>query len=220
MTQLIELVEVPAALRKIIRSETADLEGVIETIVVGAYIQDMDGTTGTFVPETKTVYLDLGNALNESALYNAGMMFIPNVWYTLLWAFGHEVEHGCQLEADPELIEFEKLPQEYEDMAMQAGEDLVLRWAQLNTIPPLEELGWLGKQLVVMLNVMYTKHPELSNEPHQYQLGAAATLKSVLALHEFTTNGKEVLIQEIDAGNIGLKIGNDRFLTAYEFLGL
>jgi hypothetical protein len=219
MKQIALLVEAPKKLMEL-ASELMELTPCVETVVFGAYMDHMEGTIGTFCPEVKTVYIDLGNALNESALYNRGMMFIPNVWYTLIWALGHEVEHACQLEAEPELVEFDRLPQEYEDMAMQAGADLVLDWSSNNTVPGLHDLGWLGKQLVVMLNAMYTQHPEVADEATHVPLGAAAELDAVFANWEFTQNGKEVLIQEIDAGNMGVKIGNDRFLTAYEFFGL
>ncbi len=192
----------------------------VEIVVFGAYMDHMDGCIGTYCPELKTVYIDMGNALNDQALYNAGMMFIPNVWYALVWALAHEVEHACQLEAEPELVEFSKLPQEYEDTAMQAGADLVLDWSEHHNVPTLGALGWLGEQLIVMINAMYTKHPEVADEVTHVPFGAAASLEAVFANHEFTNRGKEVLIEEIDAGNIGLKIGNDRFLTAFEFLGL
>jgi len=220
MVQIVQLEEVPADLLELVRVETQDLDGVVDGVVFGAFMEHMNGTVGTFVPNTKTVYIDMGNALTQSALFNAGMMFIPNVWYTIIWALGHELEHACQLEAKPELIEYAKLPQEYENLATEVGSELVLRWSHHHTIPPLNQLGWLSKQLVVMLNAMYSKHPDVADEADQYPLGAAAQLEAVFANWEFTDKGKEVLIQEIDAGNIGVKVGNDRFLTAYEFFGL
>lgn len=219
MNQIVELVEAPPALKNL-AVELMENAPLIETTVFGAYMEHMDGCVGTYVPQLKTVYIDLGNALNDNALFNHGMMFIPGIWYTIIWALGHEAEHSHQLEADSSLIEFEKLPQELEDMAMQAGQDLIMDWSQDNTVPGIHELGWLGQQLVVMLNAMYTKHPDIADEPTHVPLGAAAKLEDVFAIHEFTDNGKEVLIEEIDAGNIGVKVGNDRFLTAYEFFGL
>lgn len=219
MKQIGTLVEIPKELTKL-AAELMDLTPLVETIIFGAYMDHMNGCIGTYCPEMKTVYIDMGNALNENALYNSGMMFIPNVWYALIWALAHEVEHACQLELDPKLIEYNKLPQEYEDMATQSGSDLVLDWSEKNTVPKLQDLGWLGKQLIVMLNAMYSQHPEVADEATHITLGAAASLEAVFANHEFTNKGKEVLIQDIDAGKIGLKIGNDRFLTAYEFLGL
>jgi len=221
MIQLIELVEAPPLLTQLATLETASLRsGVVNTIVFGAYMDHMDSCVGSFSPNMKRIHIDLGNALNDSAMYTAGMLFIPNTWFTAMWALYHEIEHARQLHAEPALIEFETLPQEYEDMAMQAGEDALLSWSRYNSIPPLDQLGWLGKQLVLMLNNMYTRHPDVADEVNNLELGAAAELEAVFASWEFTPKGRQVLIEEIDAGNIGLKIGNDRFLTAYEFLGL
>jgi hypothetical protein len=219
MTQIIEMVEVPAALMEVAKREVEDVS-TVDAIVFGAYLEVTDGCLGTYAPENKTIFIDMGNALNEKAMYNSGMMFIPNVWYAILWAIGHEVEHARQLEIEPTLIEFDRLPQEYENNAMQAGEDLVLEWSEENNIPPLNELGWLGKQLIVMLNAMYTTHPDIADETDYMAAGAAAPLDAVLANHEFTEKGERILIEDIDAGKMGVKIGNARFLTANEFIGL
>lgn len=219
MDQIIELVPAPPALKKL-ALELMENAPMVNTVVFGAYMDHMDSTIGTYAPELRAVYVDMGNSLNNNALYNHGMMFISNVWYTTIWALGHEVEHACQLELEPGLIKYDKLPQEYEDAAMKAGEELILDWAKNNTVPGLHDMGWLSKQLIMMLNAMYTKYPEIADEATHVPLGAAANLDMVFALHEFTERGKEVLTEDIDAGKIGLKIGNDRFLTAYEFLGL
>lgn len=219
MTQIIAMEEVPAALLKVAQREVEDVS-TVDAIVFGAFLEVTAGCLGTYMPETRTVYIDMGNALHEKALYNTGMMFIPNVWYAILWALGHEIEHARQLEAEPKLIEFSRLPQEYEDAAMQAGEDLILEWSEEHNVPPLNELGWIGKQLIVMLNAMYTTHPDIADETDYLAAGAAAPLKAVLASHKFTENGLRILLEEMDKGKMGVKVGGERFLTAYEFLGL
>jgi len=219
MNQIIELVPAPPALKEL-ALELMKNAPMVNAVIFGAYMDHMDGTIGSYCPELRSVYIDMGNALNDNALYNAGMMFIPNVWYTIIWALGHEVEHACQLELEPALIKYNKLPQEYEDAAMEAGAALIQDWAEKHTVPGLQNMGWLSKQLVMLLNAMYTKHPEITDEATHVPLGAAARLDAVLAIHEFTERGKEILIEDIDAGKIGIKIGNDRFLTAYEFFGL
>jgi len=219
MNQIMELVPAPPALKEL-ALELMKNAPMVNAVVFGAYMDHMEGTIGGYCPELRAVYIDMGNALNDNALYNNGMMFIPNVWYTLIWALAHEIEHACQFELEPALIKYDKLPQEYEDAAMAAGEELILDWSKNNTVPGLHDMGWLSKQLIMMLNAMYTKFPEIADEATHVPLGAAANLDVVFATHEFTERGKEVLIEDIDAGKIGLKIGNDHFLTAYEFFGL
>jgi len=219
MIQIIELAEAPASLKELVTREASDIS-TIKAVVFGAYMEHMDGTMGTYCPELKTIYIDLGNALNEQSLYNRGMMFIPSIVCSLVWAIGHEVQHALQLEAEPRLIEFETLPQSYEDGAMEYGEEVLLKWAHTHKIPLLDELGWLGKQLIVMINTMYTKHPEVTDEVDLLALGAAAPVDAVLANWKFTDKGKEVIIKDIDEGRMGIKVAGVRYLTAHEFLGL
>ena len=217
--RIVELVETPKELLNVAQNEVTDVS-TVTAVVFGAFLDITAGHIGTYIQEAKTAFIDLGNAMHDNALYNAGMMFIPGIWCSVLWAIGHEIEHARQVEAEPSLIRFNKLPQEYEDAAMQAGEDLVLEWTEVHKVPPVTEMGWLGKQLVVMLNALYTKNPNITDEVDYLSTGAAAPLEAVFATHEFTEKGKQYLVEDIDAGKIGVCINGKRFLTANEFLGL
>ena len=219
MIQIIEMVEAPVELKELVRRE-ANGVSTIESVVFGAFMQHMEGTVGTYSPKMKTIYIDVGNALTNQSLYKRGMMFIPGIWCTLIWAIGHEVQHALQLEVEPRLIEFDALPQEYEDGAMDYGEELLKNWMNFNKIPPIDQMGWLGKQLVVLLNTMYSKHPEVAEEIDLLKHGAVASLEAVFAIWDLTDKEKEVMRKDVDNEKIGVKVGEARYLKASEFLGI
>jgi hypothetical protein len=223
MVQIAEAVQAPAEFVDIIRRNTEFIP-TIRAVVIGAFFDHMKvgNRIGCYMPQQQTVYIDLGNLLQAQTLHSKGMMFIPNLWYTLLFALHHEIEHGLQLFQIPALAEYDKLPQEYEDAADKAAWQAIEEWAFHNEghIPPLDKMGWLGKQLIVMLNSMYTSHPEIADEPEAYPFGAAAELEAVFALHEFTDRSKQILREEIDRGTYGVKVADRRYITAYEFFGL
>ena len=217
---ILEVVSAPKSLIDLILEECATALDV-RKVVIGAFMHKMEGAYGLYDPINKTVYIDLGNCTLEPSLCNKGMMFIPALWCTLIWTIGHEVEHARQLELEPELITYYTLPQEYEDAAIEVGEDLVLSYTKENPIvPPLEELGWLGKQLVVMLNFMYSKHPEITDESLYLPHGVGGTLEEAIACNEFTNKGRELLIEGVNAGDMGLIVNDRKFLSMHEMIGL
>ena len=222
MIQVIESEQAPAALVQLVRLETEDVP-TIESVVFGAYFGHMKqgNTVATYLPDQKTIYIDLGNALLSVEYYNQGMMFIPNVWYTVIFGLYHEIEHASQLEAEPRLIEYNTLPQEYEDGANESARQGVEQWARENPIsPPLAKLGWLGTQLIIMLNAVYTKNPDVSDEPDLHQFGAAASVDDIFTRWQFTDQGRRGLIDAIEAESFGLKVNGKHYLTASGFFGL
>lgn len=218
--EIIELEEAPSLLKSIAIDEAKGIS-TIEHIMFGAYMNEPRKDTSAYYPETHTITIDMGSALNSMALYNKGMMFIPNVWYTLIYNLGHEIGHALQFEASPELIQYKSLPQELEDQANEYGKEMMTRWAQANPkIPDLKDMGWVGKQLVVMLNAIYSQAPDAVEEVDYIKIGAAAKLEDVLAIHDADDEAlRERTTQDVDKGEIGIKVDGKRFLTAYEFMG-
>ena len=195
-------------------------EGIAERVVFGAYIKGMENYIGTYAPESKTLYIDMGNMLLKSYYYDKGMLFIPSMWFSAIYSIAHEAEHALQLEAEPTLIEFDELPQEYEDMAKKTGHEEVIKWSR-QPIPPLEEMGWIGKQLVVMLNEAYPATVGMTDEPKYMAAGAVAELHTAIAHHpHYDAGDGEEMRNEIDAGKMGVKIADKYFLTANEFLNM
>lgn len=216
--EIIEMEEAPEDLKNLVLFEADDIT-TIEKVIFAAFVQDMS-TIGCYYPKDRTILLDMCNALQDTYFYDKGMMFIPGVWYNLIFTIGHEVCHAIQLEAMPELINYDKLPQEYEDMADEYGLELVHAWAEThNRVPELDAMGWLGKQLVMLLNNAYTRNPNITDELDCLRAGAVADLDAVL-VRETDEELKKRTIKDAEDGKIGIKMNNKRFLTAYEFSGM
>lgn len=222
--EIIELAEAPALLKALLLEET-DSISTIKRAIFGAYeYNDIDQKAtrlGThFYPETATITIDMGDALIDTYLYDKGMLFIPGVWFSLIHRIGHEICHALQYEAAPELLAYETLPQEFEDEATEYGNDLMAQWAQAHyRVPELSEMGWMGKQLVMMLNAAYTKAPDLTDDLDYIRAGASIHLDAAMA-KETDMELRTRTESDVDRGTIGIKIDGKRFLTANEFFGM
>lgn len=218
-----ELEQAPAMLKALVVDEAKDIS-TIKSIIFGAYMENMEGKVGMYYPATNALIIDMGNALKDMNLFNKGMMYIPSTWYILIFAIGHEICHALQFEAEPKLIEYETLPQEYDDEANEYGNEVMMQYAQAHgRVPEPEEMGWIGEQIIVMINDLYHKAPDITDEVTYMRAGAAANLDELMATYNVNNADdmelKEHTINDVDKGVIGIKIDGKRFLNAYEFLG-
>lgn len=218
--RITELEEAPPALKELVLEMSKNIT-TIKGIVFGANIVEMKGAVGRYYTEAKCIVIDMGSALLRTNLYNKGMMFIPNVWFELIHAIAHEVEHATQLEMEPDIEKYEILSQEYEDFANNCGNEAMIYWAENNQVPELKDMGWLGKQLVMLLNAAYTKAPDIGDDVEYVRAGAAAKVEDVFAVIDVDDPElRQRTMDDIDKGAIGLKVNDKRFLTASEFLGM
>jgi len=217
--RIVELEEAPQFLKELVISEASNIT-TIEQVIFGTFILESKGAVGMYYYDNNTIGIDMGNALYQMALYNKGMMFIPNVLCTIVWALGHEIQHALQVEVEPELKKFDVLPQEYEDAATQYGEELVLKWTEYNKLPDIEDLGWLTLQLKLMLNKLYYKHPDIVDELDFIKHNAAANILSVAASINMDADTRDSFIRDIKNKDIGVTIGKECFLTANELMGI
>lgn len=191
----------------------------VDAVRFVAWQDDMGSNIGAFIPEKKEVIIDLGNVLNNADFYRLGMLHVPAVFFTTLWALFHEITHAKQIASNPELAKLDELPEDYERAAQQAAKDLTLKWAQENTIPPLTEWGWLGEQVAGLINDQYSKGDlTLLDELEILQLGGIADAHSVTAVYEFKR--PDLLFAEIAEGNFGLRHRGKYYLKAEDFFGL
>ena len=190
----------------------------VDSIIFGAFISDLNGNLGAYNPDTQTIVIDMGQCLINRDWMEKGILFIPNVWFNLVYTFFHEMAHAFQLEEDPEIAELDELLPEYEEEANTIAKDSLLEWVKDGTTPRLNELGWVGDQIKVLFNKMYVHHPKAVLE----EMSAEGTAAAADALHAILTKGVEdpedraKLIESIDEGLIGIKINTKHYLTAYE----
>jgi len=192
---------------------------IIKTIVFDAFIGKLKGSLGAFDPNNGIVIIDMGNCVNSRSWMKKGVMYIPNVWFNLVFALFHEVAHAFQLEEDPELLDFDKLPQEFEDEANTIAEDSLLEWAKEGVIPRLNEMNWVGEQIKSLLNRLYAQTPhEVVDEMAVEGTTAVANAMHAALVNQQYENKEDMLalFDAIDDGYVGVIVNKKRYFTAYD----
>lgn len=212
----------PPELIRIVNEACKEHESVKE-VVFDAFIEDLAGDTGAFNPDTGTIYIDMGACVMNRSWMKRGVMYSANVWFNLVWTFFHELVHVQQLEEAPRLAALDSLPAEYEAEACDVGIASTIAWAFNNSMPTLNEMGWVGEQIKLLLNKLYAQMPQVVNEELELQgtdLVAHAEEAAVNSKGFGTEEETALLLKSIDEGLIGGKVGNRKYLTAYEALDL
>ena len=148
-----------------------------------------------------------------------GIMYIPNVWFNLVFTLFHEVAHAFQLEEDPELAKLDVLPKDHEDDANTIAEDSLLEWAKEGIIPQLNEMGWVGDQVKALLNKLYAQTPQavLDEMAVEGTTAVANALHAALMSDQYENKeDMKQLLEAIDEGFVGVKVDGKRYLTAYD----
>jgi len=129
------------------------------------------------------------------------------------------VAHAFQLEEDPELLEFETLPQEYEDEANTIAEDSLLEWAKEGVIPRINEMNWVGEQIKSLLNKLYAQIPhEVVDEMAVEGTTAVSNAMHAALVSPQYENEEDMhqLFEAIDGGYVGVIVDGKRYFTAYD----
>jgi hypothetical protein len=219
--------EAPLELVRII-NQLSEETNCVENVVIDAFIPELvkEKALGAYEITTKTVLIDLGNCLMDPRWMKYGMLYIPGVWLNTVIAVFHEFSHACQIEED---IAITMLTEEddaemlelVEEEAMTSAMDLALEYFEAGEkIPPLKEMGWLGQEIAKTLNGIYSQTPlQVAEELDAHKVGAVAELAAaVSALPHFSESSIQVLSEEIDKGQIGIKIEGRKYLTMSEFI--
>lgn len=191
----------------------------VKVVVFDAFIEDLKGELGAYDPDTGSIIVDMGACITDKRWMKKGIMFIPNVWFNLIFTFFHEMAHAFQLEEDPSLALLEALPLVYEEEADTIAENSLINWVETHDTPLLAEMSWVGEQIKDLFNKMYAQVPEVVVEELDINGTPAASnaLHAVLAKGQIDDEGdRDKLLKSIDDGEIGVKINGKRYFTAYE----
>jgi len=208
----------PPELIRIANKAAAECKKV-KHIIFDAFIDDLKGDLGAYDPASGSIIIDMGQCTIKQAWMKKGILYIPNVWFNLLFTFFHEMEHAFQLEEDPSLLNLDALPKEYEDEANITAEDSLLAWAKDGVIPRLNEMGWVGNEIKRILNRLYAIEPdEVSNELDVEGTEAVANALHASLVSNQYENKEEMaeLFDSIDKGYVGIKVKGKRYFTAYD----
>jgi len=213
---IIAFVEAPIGLKNIIMDALNGLEEYVEHVYIGENLAGMNGKVGAVdvhegEPLKMDILIDLLNCTKASHWCDKGMLYVPNVWYNILYAVYHEAHHVCQLVGGDK-------PDEH-DADVWAIEDMY-RWSTENQVPTLASMGWAGKQIRKVLNSVYHKYPNMVDEEVDViETGAVArSCVAAEASKSFETPEEMAsLHQHILEGHAGLVVNGRTYLNAEEF---
>jgi len=219
--------EAPLELVRIIDQLGKDTE-CVNAVIIDAFIPALmeQKAIGAYEIATKTILIDLGNCLTDNHWMKFGMLYIPGVWLNAVVAVFHEFAHACQIAND---IAVAMLNEEYdvemieliEEEAMKdAMEHALTYFADGAKTPPLQEMGWLGKEMAKTLNDVFHAIPlQVAEELDALKSGAVAGLTAAVSALAHISNDDIPLIQaDIDNKSGGVKIENKYYMTMDEFI--
>jgi hypothetical protein len=230
--------EAPLELIRIIDQLDKDFNHGVENIIIDAFIPALakQKAIGAYEVTTKTILIDLGNCLIDSQWMKYGMLYIPGVWLNAVVAVFHEFAHACQIEEDLAVAmltdeDDAEMIQLIEQEAMATAMEHALNYFKHSRkTPPLNEMGWLGKEMAKALNGVFHEIPfQVEEELDALKSGAVASLnEATSALSHFDNDSGSLLKIKIDSVGMlrddidqnqgGVKIENRYYMTMDEFI--
>jgi hypothetical protein len=229
---IVEQVVAPPSLTKLI-SEVYESSTVIDKVILVGGTDQMDDKMGVYVPDTKSIIIDILACMRNRQWADKGMAFVPNAWCNLIYTVYHEGIHAEQYESFGEdifAIERNDLEYDAEVRALEA----TIGWFGVNkSTPPLAELGWLGAQIQALFNKWYSQTPDaVSNEINLLGTeagGLAISAAQSPALEENIqmltlpqeykdASGGARLLEAAERGDVGLKIKGTPYLRVGDIL--
>jgi hypothetical protein len=206
--------EAPLGMVRLV-AEAMKLSENVKTVIFDAFVKELGGDLGAFVPETGTIIIDMGACMTNISWTKRGILYISNVWINLLTAFYHELGHAEQLAEEPDLLQLDTLPEEYEEEATEIAIDMATDWMAKHPVPPLMEMGWVGQEIRKMFNKLYAQMPETVEWELALQGcdigGNAETIAKMAGESEGAVQG---LLKQIDEGDIGDMVGGKKWISA------
>lgn len=211
-----ELVRIVNELYSTIRS--------IKQVIFDGNIDLLHGKMAVFVPDTGSIIIDLAACAKDIRWMKKGSLYVPNVWFNMLYCVYHEYAHAKQV-----------LVKGWEDVdkaILEAGADheaidLMVEWAGAGKIPKLREMGWVINLIRDKLNKAYITNQNITNyeidalDSNAAAFASTATLLSteyITSTKEDQTMLMENLCEHVQSGDIGVTIRGIGYLYPEEFL--
>ncbi len=224
---VIGTVATPSVLLSIIEDAFKDLDNV-SLVIVAPQIDNMGGKVGAIDVNEKdgkiNVLISLDNCVQSTHWVDKGMLYIPNVWYNMLYAVFHEAAHCRQLADMPSMADgLEHVLEIMEHAADIEAVSLMFEWSKKNEVPTLKEMGWAGEQIQAVLNGLYAKHSAVVDEELDFMNTNIIAKAAVTAANtdEIGTDEEMTsLIEHVKNGSMGKIVKGQCYLSAEEFFGL
>jgi hypothetical protein len=201
--------EVPPEIVQLAHKEFSGWESVRQVIFGTDPKGLLEGHLAAFVPETGSVIIDLDACVKDLRWMDKGATFIANAWFNLLYAIFHEAGHAWEMDNDCPWNE-----PACDDEALNAMYD----WCEDHPLPLLEDMGYLGDRIKVVLNAIWTKHEAVVENEIRVCGRVAAYAKRVIMADTPTEKALTALTTAVEAGEVGEIIDGEMYLTTDEFL--
>jgi hypothetical protein len=239
--KIVQHVEAPAELIRLIKKHYKTITTIDTVLIIGGTplgpVPLLEGKLGVFVPGTKSVILDMKACMEDQQWLNKGMTYVANVWCNLIYTILHEGAHGKQLmdgvisddlatwEVQREILDH--------DADVEALETMIDWFSTIKNVPSLRDLGWVGQQVKILFNNLYSKAPDFINQEMEVwgagmlveEAAQIPALKGDIAHMDLPQEYKDApeivrLIDAIDTGNAGMVVNGRRCLRVGEALEL
>jgi hypothetical protein len=204
--------------------ENYNPEDNIEKVLINANNETLDkDALGGFFPETKSIIIDLAHCVENKGWMGFGMMMIQTVWFNMLRAVFHELGHAMQLSQNQSIKNMAILTPQLEEDADTFATEMIHDWAETGkTIPKIDNMGWAGEQLKLIINTCYGNkelQPKIIEELTVLEANGVAEVDTFTAHNQKSLGKREYsnLCESIDNKDIGIKIGNKRYLDPIGF---
>ncbi len=239
--EIIQHVEAPDGLVQLIEDHYETITAVDKVLLIGGTplgdVSVLQNKMGVFVPETKFVVIDLKVCMENQQWMDKGMTYIANVWCNIIHTVFHEGAHARQMMDG--LIELDKATWDLQMEILDPEADvealeLTIDWfSEHQNIPSLRNFGWVGQQIKVLFNNLYSEAPDFINQ--EMEVWGAGMLALVAAqdpnlkgdiahmnLPQAYKDAPEIvrLIEAIDTGNAGMIVNGKHCLRVGEALEL
>jgi len=208
--------DVPPVLVELAHYEFAHHQCVNTVLFTGDCEDLMEGHMAEFCKSTGTAVIDLDRCVNDLRWMDKGATFVSNAWFNVLYCIYHESQHAHQVDYGNDQMDWAE--QDAHDYAV----DAMIKWCEVNELPALEQMGYLGERVKVVLNAMWVKHQSVV-ENEIMACGVAAADANLAARREASyENETQIasLLTGIMSGDIGLVVGGNPYLKADEFLAI
>jgi len=218
-----EFVKAPKEMVRLIEDLYPSVES-IKKVIINANIAFLHGKMAVFDIDTGTIIFDIGTCIEDIRWMKKGCLYIPNVWFNIMYVTFHELAHAKQVLIEGwEDIEESILESAADKEAIEAME----KWSENNHMPLLSDMGWAEEIIKNTLNANYSKHPTqvtIEIDTMDTDAVAVATVAANRSASFKEENpedeiaGKLRLIAAIRNREVGIVINDLEFLFANEFL--
>lgn len=223
--KILQTSEAPQALLQLILTEYQGLSTIQEVILLGEtgepFRELYPGKLGVYVPSTESIIIDMKECLKNQQWMQQGMNFVANVWCNLIYTIFHEGAHAEQMLTEDIVFDEATWDIQHEILDHKAditAKEKMIDWFEDHKdVPPIEELGWIGKHIQKLFNHIYSERPDFINEEMDlWGIGMPAEraaqspnlkgdigmLKNVPQIYKDAPEAVR-LIDAIDSGNVG-----------------